>query len=1118
MGKFFWVFIFRPKTADFLRTYFIIFIFLCAARAVAQPPGQKALPLPNGDGVAWLVDKNWFDPKPPFLEFYNLQKKDGLDLWGNVRLHLEDRRGFMWMSNRDSWGLFRYDGHEFKVFGGKGEQSEHLLDAKEIECVAEDEQGLIWIGCQLGLTRFDPKTEHFRTFLNEIDSSANINGEIFIQKNGNLWYGSEKGSFCFDREKGRFTKAFFGEITDANNPAQRAKGNFNWAKKNAFEDTDGLIWSWGKTPLGNGLVSVDLVRGSAVLYPLKTPFYTAGKENPIEYEPWLMAFCADRRGENLWMSGWRGGLRRFNIRTKRWTQFAQNYVSKRSRTDRGSEMGTDLECTLGIAERSDGKLWLTSAHGLMRFDPATMRFEAWQHKGKDPAEIPYFAFTGGLKLDSAERLWLSLTSVAVHDPARQFFERRQLDWRMPDPKFVLHDPILKKTWFSVEQSKADSCGIVELDEATGRLRTLFFKEFFNKKINEQVRQSGLARTGDTLWLASEPFLAAIDLRTGKLTKTPIFIPGTREPLALNGIAVAPDGTLWLSAMNPKRHLPLVHFFPKTGKIEIFGRENGLTFPDGSRVLVDKKGRVWLTSNHTNRLGVNRLDPTTGEVRSFVCVQNDPFTLPHNQVNALLEDPRGRIWMATNKGLCFYEPGADRVHRVVSLDFEYKHLALDGAGQIWATGDACIRLDPATGRVKQYGHFHGMNWHNEPMYSMADGSVGFGAFYRANPSVFPKMAAGPVVHLTGFEVFNKPHAMPHHIDFVEKIELPSHDNFFTLLWSSISLTNPTDDSFFYQLQGIDTGWVARSNWVPRTASYTKIPPGSYLFEVKCRNRDGVFGPVKTLPIVILPAWWQTFWFKLLVAGLVGAVLFFLYKNRLRQIRLESDLKQKEAELRQKEAEFQKRISEAQMSALRAQMNPHFIFNSLNSINRFIQLSEPDAASDYLTKFSRLIRLVLDNSRLETISLESELETGRLYLEMESLRFAGQFFYEISIAENVETSVIEVPPMLVQPYLENAIWHGLMQKAGADRRLEIHAFLENEDLLVVQITDNGIGRAAASSMKSKTATQRKSHGMDVTAERIALFQQSTGRKISIFIEDIKKPDGSAGGTSVRLEMGV
>jgi LytS/YehU family sensor histidine kinase len=257
---------------------------------------------------------------------------------------------------------------------------------------------------------------------------------------------------------------------------------------------------------------------------------------------------------------------------------------------------------------------------------------------------------------------------------------------------------------------------------------------------------------------------------------------------------------------------------------------------------------------------------------------------------------------------------------------------------------------------------------------------------------------------------------------------------------------------------------------------------------------------------------------LAALAILVAVFAYYTLQLRQARLSAELKQKAAEYGQKEAELNQRIAEVQMSALRSQMNPHFIFNSLNSINRFIQLSDPDTASNYLTKFSRLIRQVLDNSRSDVISLIAELEANMLYLEMESLRFAGQFNFKLTVDENVETATLDVPPLLIQPYLENAVWHGLMQKEGGNRRLTVDIRIENENTLYIEIEDNGIGRAAAQALKSKTATKHKSHGMDVTAERLALFQQTTGRKISVELMDLMEENGDALGTKVRIMVNV
>lgn len=218
--------------------------------------------------------------------------------------------------------------------------------------------------------------------------------------------------------------------------------------------------------------------------------------------------------------------------------------------------------------------------------------------------------------------------------------------------------------------------------------------------------------------------------------------------------------------------------------------------------------------------------------------------------------------------------------------------------------------------------------------------------------------------------------------------------------------------------------------------------------------------------------------------------------------------------QMRSELEKRIVETEMAALRAQMNPHFIFNCLNSINRFILLNEQETASDYLTKFSRLIRMVLDNSRARMVTLENELTALRLYIEMEALRFANKFGYEIYVEENIDTETTEIPPMLLQPYVENAIWHGLMQYNG-DGKITI-SFQQQNNILIATIDDNGIGRDLARRLKSKSATERKSLGMKMTAERIEMINRIYDTNARVQIIDKVGNTGVAFGTTVKIEI--
>jgi LytS/YehU family sensor histidine kinase len=209
-------------------------------------------------------------------------------------------------------------------------------------------------------------------------------------------------------------------------------------------------------------------------------------------------------------------------------------------------------------------------------------------------------------------------------------------------------------------------------------------------------------------------------------------------------------------------------------------------------------------------------------------------------------------------------------------------------------------------------------------------------------------------------------------------------------------------------------------------------------------------------------------------------------------------------------------ELEMKALRAQMNPHFIFNSLNSINRFILQNNKAQASEYLTKFSRLVRLTLQNSQAALISLESELEALQLYLELEAVRFEQRFEFAVHVDKEIDDVMLKVPPLIIQPFAENAIWHGLMHKEEKGH-LTIDVY-EKDDALYYKITDDGIGREKAAELKSRSANTHRSMGMQITADRITLLQQQKFIDSSIQITDLVLPDGTAGGTEVVLKLPV
>lgn len=234
-----------------------------------------------------------------------------------------------------------------------------------------------------------------------------------------------------------------------------------------------------------------------------------------------------------------------------------------------------------------------------------------------------------------------------------------------------------------------------------------------------------------------------------------------------------------------------------------------------------------------------------------------------------------------------------------------------------------------------------------------------------------------------------------------------------------------------------------------------------------------------------------------------------------VKAKANAEKKEAQERLLHTE--KKMVEVEMQALRAQMNPHFIFNSLNSINRYIVKSDSATASLYLTRFAKLIRLILDNSNNKSITLANEIQALSLYVEMESIRFEKKFTYSISVGDEIDVDNIYVPPLIIQPYAENAIWHGLLHKEDAGH-LSIDISQRNEQMLQCIVEDDGVGRKKARELKSKSASTKKSLGMKLTENRLGLLSKHAFEESLITIEDVEDGDGNAAGTKVILNIPI
>jgi len=336
-----------------------------------------------------------------------------------------------------------------------------------------------------------------------------------------------------------------------------------------------------------------------------------------------------------------------------------------------------------------------------------------------------------------------------------------------------------------------------------------------------------------------------------------------------------------------------------------------------------------------------------------------------------------------------------------------------------------------------------------------------------------------------------------------IKLTYKQNFFSIGFSALAFTMSKDVRFRYRLKGFDDWSDATRR---RFANYTNVPGGDYVFQLQAANNEGIWNAhILELPVHVNTAIWNTWWFRITAVLLLAIAVYSLYRYRLRLVKNKQELKW----------EYEKKLANVEMTALLAQMNPHFIFNSLNSIDSYIIRNESKQASEYLNNFARLMRLILQNSRSNYISLKDELIALELYLQMESLRFKNKFQYAIDVDEGLDTTSIVIPPMLIQPYIENAIWHGVMTKSNGDTgKVELNIYKRKDSLYCI-VSDNGIGRKKAAELREKKLNNHKrSMGMQITQDRIEIINKLYNLNTSVKIYDVENENGEAAGTRVEL----
>jgi two-component sensor histidine kinase len=528
-------------------------------------------------------------------------------------------------------------------------------------------------------------------------------------------------------------------------------------------------------------------------------------------------------------------------------------------------------------------------------------------------------------------------------------------------------------------------------------------------------------------------------------------------------------------------------------------------------ITDAKGNVWFTAS----TGIYRYQPLTKKYHHFLAHEQADLPLLTNPV-FIAEDKKGHIWITTmNNGLyeLWFENGKEKAKNYNSLskvglpsDYLYKiKLSPKDSNLLIASLVGLIEFDPnqkKTIRVidEQRGFYRSDAYNFFVLPNQDLIYTYFGHFSKFNLNSWKQDQYAAPITINSIRILEKEY-LSTLIANNYTLNLQHDQNFIQVNFAALSYNNNNKFIYYHQLIGNDPLPVASNNGI---ALYAALKPGTYKLQLQVINADGKSTMAEQVIIInIQPPFYKTAWFLISVTLGILFLFYVLYRRKLAAVKSAAALK----------ASYSKQLIELELKALRAQMNPHFIFNSLNSIQKYILQNNTQSASQYLTKFSRLIRLILDHSNVLTVSIQSEISLLKLYCEMESMRFNGRFDFDIKVDPAIDSEQILIPSMLIQPYVENAIWHGLLHKSDVGY-LSIRIQQTNQQCIMVEIEDDGIGRDQAKQINKEQTLKKKSYGMQITQNRMEVLSMADGRKNTCTIVDKKDEHGNSTGTLVTL----
>jgi ligand-binding sensor domain-containing protein len=914
------------------------------------------------------------------LYFKHITRENGLPS-NRIRCITQDFLGYLWVGTSN--GLVRYDGSRMKVFQYIPGKDSSIIEST-VTALFESSDSLLWIGYMGSFSVYNSFTGKFEHHKKTDDLPNSYPGgavrSFWEDQDKTIWVATSNGLINYNRKNRSFEHFLDSKTTDL-----KRMDNFRF------------IYNIVEDPRDSSKLLLATV-GGLIQFDKKKHIVTADYEKNCEHH--YPSQSIYNEGDTvLWTGEWATGLKRFSLKDESWEvyYFEKDYLGS----------------VLSILPKNNHELWIgTADKGLGVFNKKNKTFKFNEYDKSKPKSISSNHLLCNIFIDKNSNLWIgTLEGLNLLDRQYQSFKKVEIPFDIDNVRTFYRDAMQKKVYFGIK----GKFNVVVWDEKKSEWYPI---KHDISEVKERVATTQIYKDkSGKIWVGTAlNSLLYLDSFSNTLK---LFRAKDGKPLKLNEKYPATnylledkEGNLWTSSIVDG----LVRINKDRTEAEYFNFEasNANSLREGTHhynLELDKKGRIWISS-------YNGFDVFDFKNKKFVHSIGDSLNkigIKNNNTFDFECDSLGRMWFGmVDEGLVRFTEKEDGsydykiFHSQHGLnDLNIARMATDPEGNIWIINEGLIKFNPYTESVEVYDKRNGL-WQNknfdDRIYIDFEGNIFLTSSNAYETKNINEIKTKPgIVNLIVDEIDINGSKRINSLFFNNNanITFEAGENNLNFSYSAICFWDIDQVLYKYKLVGNQDLWsVPTKNTEVR---YTNLAPGKYEFIVMVSHRGVWLDKAASVKFSIKPYFWQTAWFKMLVVAIILGIIYFIYRLKIRRIRKEEKLK----------SDFKKKIAEVEMQALRAQMNPHFIFNSLNSINNFILKNESEQASEFLTKFSRLVRQVLQNSRNKLVSLEDEFSALKLYIELEQVRFDNKFQFEIICDKYLDTNLVLIPPLLIQP---------------------------------------------------------------------------------------------------------